>query len=70
MPFISKYSDHDIETLINQILNTLKEKNASTEMSLMVLGDAVSHIINTNIAPLHKKELAQKFCTVLTESIK
>lgn len=70
MPFISKYSDHDIETLINQILNTLEEKNASTEMSLMVLGDAVSHIINNNIAPLHKKELTQKFCTVLTESIK
>ena len=49
MPIVSKYSTDQIEKIVNNILDQLRQQDASTELSLMCLGNTISHIINTSV---------------------
>ena len=60
MPQISRYSDEQVEQLLAELLNVLEKHKAPTDLSLMVLGNMVTNLINTSIAP------AQLFCPRLT----
>ncbi len=51
MPQISRYSDEQVEQLLAELLNVLEKHKAPTDLSLMVLGNMVTNLINTSIAP-------------------
>lgn len=54
MPQISRYSDEQVEQLLAELLNILEKHKAPTDLSLMVLGNMVTNLINTSIAPAQR----------------
>ena len=54
MPQISRYSDEQVEQLLAELLNVLEKHKAPTDLSLMVLGNMVTNLINTSIAPAQR----------------
>ncbi len=65
MPQISRYSDEQVEQLLAELLNVLEKHKAPTDLSLMVLGNMVTNLINTSIAPAQRQAIAN-FCPRLT----
>ena len=62
MPQISRYSDEQVEQLLAELLNVLEKHKAPTDLSLMVLGNMVTNLINTSPTPGN----CQLFCPRLT----
>ncbi len=58
MPQISRYSDEQVEQLLAELLNILEKHKAPTDLSLMVLGNMVTNLINTSIAPAQRQAIA------------
>ncbi|WP_026960186.1 MULTISPECIES: DUF1414 domain-containing protein [Aliagarivorans] len=69
MAIVSKYSTQQIENILNELLEVLNKHDASTELGLMVLGNAATHIINSKVAPEQREHIAQQFGKVLVSSM-
>lgn len=69
MPIVSKYSSHQVETLVNQLLETLHQQQATTELSLMCLGNAISHILNTSVPAAQRAAVVASFSQALADAI-
>ncbi|EFD6076429.1 YejL family protein [Escherichia coli] len=69
MPQISRYSDEQVEQLLAELLNVLEKHKAPTDLSLMVLGNMVTNLINTSIAPAQRQAIAKSFARALQSSI-
>ncbi|OOJ75753.1 YejL family protein [Escherichia coli] len=69
MPQISRYSDEQVEQLLAELLNVLEKHKAPTDLSLMVLGNMVTNLINTSIAPAQRQAIANAFARALQSSI-
>ncbi|MDO1920458.1 YejL family protein, partial [Escherichia coli] len=69
MPKISLSSDELVEQLLAELLNVLEKHKAPTDLSLMVLGNIVTNLINTSIAPAQRQALAQSFALALQSSM-
>jgi uncharacterized protein YejL (UPF0352 family) len=69
MPQSSRYSDQQIEQLLSELASVLEKHQTPTDLSLMVLGNMVTNLINTSIAPAQRKVLAQSFTAALQASI-
>ncbi len=69
MPQISRYSDEHVEQLLNEMLNVLEKHKAPTDLSLMVLGNMVTNLINTSIAPAQRQAIANFFARALQSSV-
>lgn len=69
MPQISRYSDEQVEQLLAELLNILEKHKAPTDLSLMVLGNMVTNLINTSIAPAQRQAIASSFARALQSSI-
>ena len=69
MPQISRYSDEQVEQLLAELLNVLEKHKAPTDLSLMVLGNMVTNLINTSIAPAQRQAIANPFARALQSSI-
>jgi uncharacterized protein YejL (UPF0352 family) len=65
----SKYSNEQVEQLIMQLLTVLDNENAKADLSLMVLGNAATTIINNNVPPSQRKQVATSFASALNASI-
>lgn len=69
MPQQSRYSDSEFEALMNKVIFTLEENNANRDLQLMVLGNVITHIINTQVDKNNRKAMAEQFASVLVKSI-
>jgi len=69
MPIQSKYSNAQIENVVNLLLETLRQQQANTELSLMCLGNTISHIIQTHVPKDRQQEVAKSFAQVLVDSV-
>ncbi|MEH0835001.1 YejL family protein [Pectobacterium cacticida] len=70
MPQSSRYSDEHVEQLLSEMVNVLEKHHAPTDLALMVLGNMVTNLINTSIAPAQRQILAHSFAEALQASIK
>lgn len=70
MPRSSRYSDEHVEQLLSELVNVLETHRTPTELSLMVLGNMVTNLINTSVAPAQRKVLARSFAEALQASIR
>ena len=70
MPINSKYTTEQVETVINELLTVLNKHQASTELSLMCLGNATSHIIESTIPQNNQANVVKTFNQALTDAIK
>lgn len=69
MPQQSRYSDADFEALMNKVILTLEESKADRDLSLMVLGNVITHIFNTQVPNNQRASMAEQYANVLKKSI-
>lgn len=62
MPQLSRYSDEHVEQLLSELLSVLEKHKAPTDLSLMVLGNMVTNLINTSVAPAQRRGDCELFC--------
>jgi len=70
MPQSSRYSDEHVEQLLAELATVLEKHRAPTDLSLMVLGNMVTNLINTSVAPAQRKVLGRSFADALQASIR
>lgn len=70
MPQSSRYSDEHVEQLLLELVNILEKHQTPTDLSMMVLGNMVTNLINTSVAPAQRKTLARSFAEALQASIR
>ncbi|GGD35738.1 MULTISPECIES: YejL family protein [Franconibacter] len=70
MPQLSRYSDERVEELLSELVNVLEKHKAPTDLSLMVLGNMVTNLINTSVAPAQRQALARSFAEALQSSVR
>lgn len=70
MPILSKYSDQQVENLVDDLLKTLVDHKAPLDLSLMALGNTLSHIINEKVPAKQKQALIDNFIQALKDSVK
>ena len=70
MPQSSRYSDERVEKLLAQMAQILEKDKAPTDLSLMVLGNMVTNLINTSVSPAQRRSLARSFAEALQSSVR
>lgn len=70
MPQSSRYSDQHVEQLLSELANILEKHQTPIDLSLMVLGNMVTNLINSSITPTQRKSLARSFAEALQASIR
>lgn len=70
MPQSSRYSDEQVEQLLSDLVNLLEKHRAPTDLALMVLGNMVTNLLNTSVAPAQRQLLARSFAEALQSSVK
>ncbi|KGQ52623.1 hypothetical protein IO46_06240 [Gallibacterium anatis] len=66
----SKYSNKQIEALMNEMIGTLEKHQAQVDLSLIVLGDMVSNLLLSSVQENKRIELAEAFSQALLNSLK
>lgn len=69
MPIISKYSNDEINNLVDEILNLVQDKKVPVDLALIALGNTVSNVIDGNIPQAQKAAIAKSFSDALLASI-
>ncbi|WP_367143839.1 YejL family protein [Pantoea stewartii] len=69
MPQSSRYSDQRVEQLLAEMAQVLQKGQAPTDLSLMVLGNMVTNLINSDVAPAQRRALARSFADALQASV-
>ncbi|ARF50776.1 MULTISPECIES: YejL family protein [Pantoea] len=69
MPQSSRYSDQRVEQLLAEMAQVLQKDQAPTDLSLMVLGNMVTNLINSDVAPAQRRALARSFADALQASV-
>ena len=70
MPQASRYSDQQVEQLLAELVQVLEKQKTPTDLSLMVLGNMVTNLINTSIAPAARPAIVRSFIEALQASIR
>lgn len=70
VPQQSRYTDAEFERMMNDIILVLEKHNATRDLSLMVLGNVISHIFEHQVAPAQRQEMAEQYANVLIKSVK
>ncbi|PKH24370.1 hypothetical protein CIG19_08005 [Enterobacterales bacterium CwR94] len=69
MPQSSRYSDERVEKLLADMVRVLEQDQAPTDLSLMVLGNMVTNLINTSVSSAQRRTLARSFAEALQASV-
>jgi uncharacterized protein YejL (UPF0352 family) len=69
MPVTSKYQDKNVEQILSDIVNVLEKHKTSTDLSLMVLGNIATNLINNDLPIGQRKIIAEKFAQALLSSV-
>jgi len=70
MPRISRYTDQQVEALLSELTHVLETNKTPTDLSLMVLGNMVTNLINSAFSPAQRKAIAETFAEALQASIR
>ena len=68
MPIVSKYNNEQFDALMNDLITALEKHTAPVDLSLMVLGNLTTNIIN-GMAPAQRQAITEKFVQALTASV-
>ncbi|NHB91467.1 YejL family protein [Photorhabdus cinerea] len=69
MPQSSRYSDEHVERLLTELVSVLEKNHTPTDLSLMVLGNMVTNLINTSVSPAQRRHIADSFAYALKSSV-
>jgi uncharacterized protein YejL (UPF0352 family) len=60
---------YQVEQLLSELVNVLEKHKTPTDLSLMVLGNMVTNLINTSVAPAQRQAIAKSFAQALQSSV-
>lgn len=69
MPIISKYSNEEINNLVEELLSVIQTQKPSVDLALIALGNAVSNVIDSNVPAKAKADIAKSFSEALLASV-
>jgi uncharacterized protein YejL (UPF0352 family) len=69
MPQTSRFDNNQIETIMDEVLTVFEKHQVNKDLSLVVLGNLVSHVFNTHIPENQRGTLVDTFTKVLHKSI-
>jgi uncharacterized protein YejL (UPF0352 family) len=69
MPITSKYSDQQIETMLAEIATVLAKHKSSPQLSLMLVGNIATNVLNQNVPKGQRKAIAKTFADALLASV-
>lgn len=70
MPILSKYSNEQVEKITDQLLKVLSDDKATVDLSLMCLGNSITHILNQHVPANKREAVAENFAKALLQSVK
>jgi uncharacterized protein len=70
MAIQSKYTNTQVEALISELLAVLAKHQAPTDLSLMVLGNCVTHLLDNKVPRESRQAVAEQFAKALVKSVK
>ncbi|WP_299999285.1 YejL family protein [uncultured Cedecea sp.] len=70
MPQTSRYNDEEIEVMLAELAAVLEKHKAPTDLSLMVLGNMITHLLNTRVPSAQRVSLARSFAEALQASVR
>ena len=68
MPIVSKYSNECVEKIIQELLDVLVNEEATPDLALMCLGNAVTNVV-ANIPESKREAVVDNFTQALKKSI-
>lgn len=69
MPIQSRYSNTQIETIMQDIIDVLNKHNCDRELSLMVLGNTTTTVLQQQFPDNIRKDVAKQFAEVMQKSV-
>ncbi|MCK3658430.1 hypothetical protein A4G18_06835 [Pasteurellaceae bacterium Pebbles2] len=69
MAINSKYQDKQVDTILNDIISVLEKHQAPVDLSLMVLGNMVTHLLQNNLGKSQQLAVANAFSDALINSV-
>ncbi len=69
MPIISKYSNDEINNLVEEIISVIQTNKAPVDLALIALGNTVSNVIDDNVGEQQKLAIAKSFSDALLASM-
>ncbi|MFC3915015.1 DUF1414 domain-containing protein [Pseudaeromonas sharmana] len=70
MPILSKFTNEQVESLVNELLLVLEKRDASLELSLLAIGNLATHLLNDRLPPAQRSQIAASFATALQQSVR
>lgn len=70
MPQSSRYSDERVEKILAEMVKVLESNQTPTDLSLMILGNMVTNLLNTSVAPAQRQAIARSFAEALQSSVR
>ena len=68
MPIVSNYSNERVEKIIQELLDVLVNEEATPDLALMCLGNAVTNVV-ANIPESKREAVVDNFTQALKKSI-
>lgn len=65
----SKYQDKQVDSILNEMVAVLEKHQAPVDLSLVVLGNMVTHLLNHSVGTQQRVALAQAFANALLDSV-
>ena len=66
----SKYSDGQVNAIINDMISVLETHKAPVDLSLIALSNMASNLLTTSVPAAQREALAQAFANSLMNSVK
>ena len=70
MPITSKYSNEQIESLVNELLSVLQRHKAPVDLSLIAIGNMATHVITERLPVAQQASIADSIASALMQSVK
>ncbi|MFT5790644.1 MAG: hypothetical protein ACI8SJ_002773 [Shewanella sp.] len=70
MAIKSKYSNTQVESIIAELLAVLEKHQSPTDLSLMVLGNCVTHLLQNKVPAESRAIVTEQFAKALSQSVK
>lgn len=68
MPIVSKYSNERVEKIIQNLLDVLVEEEATPDLALMCLGNAITSVVS-QVPESKRVDVVDNFVAALKKSV-
>ena len=68
MPIKSRYSNAQIETIMQELVDVLNKNECDRELSLMVLGNTVTTVLNQQFPESVRESVASQFADAMQKA--